>query len=233
MAELSGKDRANYVRRMFSRLAERYNIANHWMTWGQDMKWRREVIDRACLPKGGMLLDVGTGTGDLALEAIQRDRTLFAVGLDFTIEMIRQGCMRQGSESVRWINADALDLPFPKESFDVVVSGYLLRNVVDEEKALAEQYRILKWGGRVVSLDTTPPPVDMWHQPVRLYLRYIIPIIGELITGDTNAYEYLPKSTELFMHSEELAGGMLMVGFKDVQYRCFMAGTMAIHWGVK
>ena len=233
MADLSGKDQANYVRRMFARLAERYNIANRWMTWGQDVKWRREVIDRACLPMGGKLLDVGTGTGDLALEAIQRDRTLFVVGLDFTHEMMRKGCRRQGSESVRWINADALDIPFLKESFEAVVSGYLLRNVVDVERALAEQYRILNWGGWVVCLDRTPPPADIWHLPVQLYLRHIIPAIGGLIAGDTKAYKYLPQSTELFMHPEELASCMLRVGFMEVQYRCFMGGTMAIHWGVK
>ena len=233
MAELSGKDRANYVRCMFSHLAKQYNIANRWMTWGQDMRWRREVIDRACLTEGGILLDVGTGTGDLVLEAINRDRKLFAVGLDFTLEMMRQGCMRQGSKSVRWIHADALDLPFLNESFDGVVSGYLLRNVVDKERALSEQYRVLKWGGRMVCLDTTPPPVDLWHLPVRFYLRHIIPVIGGLLAGDIKAYKYLPQSTELFLHPQDLAGCMVDVGFKDVYYRCFMGSTIAIHWGVK
>ncbi len=233
MIELSGKTRASYVRRMFARLAARYDTANRWMTWGKDVKWRSEVIDRACLPLGSKLLDIGTGTGDLALEAIKRDNTILSVGSDFTLEMMRQGQMRKGSESVRWVNADALDLPFLTGLFDAVVSGYLMRNVVDVERAFVEQYRVLKWGGRVVCLDTTPPPADTWYLAVRLYLRHIIPIIGGFIAGDTQAYQYLPQSTERFMQAEELAGYMRRIGFKEVQYRCFMGGTMAIHWGVK
>ena len=233
MAELSGKARANYVRRIFTRLARHYNIANRWMTWGQDIKWRREVINQARLTVGSKLLDIGTGTGDLVLEAIKRDNKLSAVGLDFTFEMMKQGLTRRGCESVQWVNADALDLPFLKESFDVVISGYLLRNVVNVEEVLGEQYRVLKWGGRMVSLDTTPPPADIWHLPVKLYLLHIIPMIGGLITGDTEAYEYLPQSTQRFMKAEELADCILKVGFKKVEYRCFMGDTMAIHWGVK
>ena len=100
MAELSGKERANNVRRMFSQLAMRYDIANRWMTWGQDVKWRREGIDKAHLPVGGILLDIGVGTGDLAIEAQRRDKTLLTVGADFTPEMMQLGRMRQGGKSI-------------------------------------------------------------------------------------------------------------------------------------
>ena len=168
MAQISPISRAENVRRLFSRIATRYDRVNRWMTWGQDVSWRCEVVSLAALPKGGRLLDIGTGTGDLALEALSRDTSLLTAGADFTMEMMRIGRDRRGGGSVRWVNADGMDLPFPTEYFDAVVSGYLLRNVGNLERSLAEQYRVLKKGGHVVSLDTTPPPNDLWHLPVRL-----------------------------------------------------------------
>ncbi|MFZ2096987.1 MAG: ubiquinone/menaquinone biosynthesis methyltransferase [Anaerolineales bacterium] len=233
MAKYSGKDRADYVRQMFRRLAGRYNVANHWMTWGQDVMWRREVIDRADLSPKGRLLDIGTGTGDLALEAIHRDASIFVVGLDFTQEMMRIGRSRELGTKVNWLNSEALYLPFNAESFDAVISGYLLRNVIDVEKALVEQYRVLRVDGIMICLDTTPPPKDVFHLPVRLYLRYIIPIIGGLVTGNFEAYHYLPESTHQFLSAPTLAECLEKAGFKDVGFRCFMGGSMAIHWGIK
>lgn len=233
MTKISGNERANNVRVMFTRIAGHYDRANRWMTWGQDVKWRREVLSLAQLPMRGRLLDIGTGTGDLALEALQRDKTLFAIGADFTSEMMQHGRNRRGGEWIKWINADALELPFDGESFDAVVSGYLLRNVNDIEKALSEQYRVLKQDGHVVCLDTTPPPDDIWHLPARFYLLHFIPIIGRLITGDNQAYQYLPESTEQFIRAEGLSDRMRVVGFRDVHFRRFMGGTMAIHWGEK
>ena len=233
MSELSGNDRANYVRHMFARLARRYDLANRWMTWGQDGKWRREVIDRAHLPVEGRLLDIGTGTGDLALQALHRDMQLQVVGADFTPEMMQVGRNRQAGVSVLWLNTDALNLPFSSESFHAVVSGYLLRNVVDVERALAEQYRVLKPGGYMVCLDTTPPPKDLWHLPVRLYLRLVIPMIGGWVAGDIKTYRYLPESTNHFVSAPQLADCMRQVGFQEVGFRIFMGGTMAIHWGIR
>ena len=227
------KDRANQIRHMFARIATQYNKTNRWITWGQDVRWRREALDRARLPDGGKLLDIGTGTGDLVLEALQRDHTVCGIGADFTPEMMHQGRIRPGGASVSWVNSDALELPFKKGTFDAVVSGYLLRNVIDVERALAEQYRVVKPGGWVVCLDTIPPPRDLWHMPVRLYLHLIIPFLGRLIAGDVAAYKYLPASTESFIQAEELVNRMLRVGFKDLGYRSFMGGTMALHWGAK
>jgi demethylmenaquinone methyltransferase/2-methoxy-6-polyprenyl-1,4-benzoquinol methylase len=229
----SNKERANNVRNMFAHLAVRYDLANRWMTWGQDVKWRREVISRVHLPKGGKLLDIGTGTGDLALEALRRDKQLLAVGADFTVQMISVGRNRQAGNSVIWLNTDALNLPFASESFNGVVSGYLLRNVVDVERALVEQYRVLKPGGHMVCLDTSPPPGDLWHFPVRLYLQLVIPLIGGLVAGDINTYRYLPESTKHFVSAPGLADCMSKVGFREVGFRKFMGGTTAIHWGIR
>jgi demethylmenaquinone methyltransferase/2-methoxy-6-polyprenyl-1,4-benzoquinol methylase len=233
MVLLVGAERAAYVRTMFARVARRYDWVNRVLSVGQDVKWRRQVIDLAHLSPGGKLLDIGTGTGDLALEALRRDSSLLAVGGDFTIEMMRQGHTRKGCERIQWVSTDALDLPFPTASFDAVTSGYLLRNVMDVMRVLAEQYRVLKPGGYAICLDTTPPPPDWWHWPIRFYLRVIIPLIGRLISGEADAYTYLPESTARFLRAEELADCMRHVGFQVVQFRRFMLGTMAIHWGYK
>jgi demethylmenaquinone methyltransferase/2-methoxy-6-polyprenyl-1,4-benzoquinol methylase len=232
MAELSGKEREDYVRRMFARLAGRYDLVNRWMTWGQDNKWRSEVIRWANIPPGGRLLDIGTGTGDLARLALHGDEKLFAVGADFSAEMMRAGRNLVGGSWINWLNSDALRLPFASQTFDAVVSGYLLRNVANLEQALAEQYRVLKVGGHMVCLDSTPPARDVWHLPVRLYLDVAIPLIGGLLSGDVKAYRYLPQSTKRFLPADELARCMENVGFRDVHYHRFMAGTMAIHCGV-
>lgn len=221
------------VQQMFTRIAARYNRANRWMTLGQDRSWRRMVIRLAEVPHGGKLLDIGTGTGDLALEALRLDDSLLAVGGDFTMAMLRQGQAAPGGERARWVCADALNLPFPDASFDSVVSGYLLRNVSDIALAWREQFRVLKPGGRTVCLDTTPPPSDLPHLPVHLYLRLAIPLIGRLIAGETEAYTYLPESTRQFLAAEELAQSMVAEGFQEVRFQRLMLGTMAIHWGTR
>lgn len=233
MSQLSGKDHDSYTQHMFAHQARQYVRANHWLTWGQDEKWRREVIQRAWPPIGGRLLDVGTGTGDLALEAVRRGLSLLVVAGDFTPQMMQVGRIRAGSDKVNWVVKDALELPYPSGCFDAVVSGYLLRNVSDVQKALAEQYRVLKEAGKMVCLDTTPPPKDIWHLPARWYLQYAIPVIGGWASGEKDPYRYLSDTTTRFISAPELAECMRRAGFCEVKYRRFMGGCMAIHWGVK
>lgn len=233
MSHLTGADRAHYVQNMFGRIAGRYDLMNRLMTGGQDVRWRRQVIDLARTPAGGRLLDLGAGTGDLALEALRRDDRLFAVGGDFTLEMMRVGQRRPRGRAVRWAGIDALQLPFEAGHFDAVTSGYLMRNVVDVRRAWAEQYRVLKPGGRVVCLDTTPPPRNLVRPFIQFHLHVVIPTLGRLIAGASEAYTYLPDSTEGFLPAERLAERLSEAGFKDVGFRRLMLGAMAIHWGTK
>jgi demethylmenaquinone methyltransferase/2-methoxy-6-polyprenyl-1,4-benzoquinol methylase len=233
MTQLTGADRARYVQGMFGRIAPRYDLMNRLMTGGQDVHWRRLVMDLAQVPPGGRLLDLGTGTGDLALEALGRDPALLAVGGDFTLEMMRVGRQRQGGDRVRWLGVDALNLPLPDAQFDAVTSGYLMRNVADVPRALAEQRRVLKPGGRLVCLDTTPPPRN-WLRPfINFHLHVIIPVLGRLIAGASDAYTYLPDSTEQFLAAEQLAERIQQAGFREVNFKRLMVGTMAVHWGTK
>lgn len=221
------------VRQMFGRIAPRYVLMNNLMTFGRDRVWRRLVVQAAALPRGGKLLDIATGPGDIALEALRADPTLTAVGADFSLAMMRAGQARPGGESLRWCGADTLALPFPGETFDAVTSGFLMRNlpagrVVD---AFAEQARVLKPGGRVVCLDTSPPPGNALRPLVDFHFQRVIPTLGALISGHRDAYTYLPDTTVAFKTPDELAALMREAGLRDVSYRRLMLGTVAIHVG--
>lgn len=221
-----------YVRGMFNRIAPHYDLMNRLMTGGQDVRLRREVIHRAQLAPHSRLLDVGAGTGDLARKALHQQPDCSVVAADFTPGMMRIG--RQHSPpALNWSAADALALPFPDAYFDAVVSGYLLRNVSDLPQALREQYRVLKPGGRLVTLDTTRPGRSVLSPLIHFYMRSIIPLLGALITGQREAYSYLPESSENFLAAEELAHELAAAGFVDTGFGRRMFGTMAIHWGRK
>jgi demethylmenaquinone methyltransferase/2-methoxy-6-polyprenyl-1,4-benzoquinol methylase len=235
MANLKGKERADYVQNMFGRIAGRYNLMNRLMTGGQDMRWRRFVVQQANLKPGGKLLDLATGTGDIAFEAIKAVPNIQAVGADFSLPMMRVGQKMPLGSRVGWSGADALNLPFPDAAFDAVTSGYLARNVIDIPRMFAEQLRVIKAGGRIVVLDSSPPKDNLLRPFIEIHLRYIIPLLGRIIAGKNgaDAYKYLPSSTQAFKTPEELAELMRSAGIRNVQYKTFMFGTMAVHWGEK
>jgi demethylmenaquinone methyltransferase/2-methoxy-6-polyprenyl-1,4-benzoquinol methylase len=233
MAYLQGQERADYVQDMFTRIAGRYDRMNRLMTFGQDVRWREHVILQANLPVGGRLLDIATGTGDIADEGLRQVPGLRAIGGDFTIEMMRAGQRLPGHESIRWVAADTLALPFPDDTFDAVTSGFLMRNVIDVPGAFREQRRVTKPGGRVVVLESSPPKDNLLKPFIKIHLNTVIPTLGKLVTGDGDAYRYLPDSTQAFQGPEELAETMRAAGFVDVSYRLFMFGTIAIHVGAK
>jgi demethylmenaquinone methyltransferase/2-methoxy-6-polyprenyl-1,4-benzoquinol methylase len=169
----------------------------------------------------------------LAFEALRRDTSVRVVGGDFTLEMMRVGRRRPGGDWIWWAGVDALHLPFEAGVFDAVTSGYLMRNVADVPQALIEQMRVLKPGGRLVCLDTTPPSPSLLRPLIHFHLHIVIPALGRLIAGSSEAYTYLPDSTEGFLTAEQLAGRLADAGFKQVGCRRLMFGTMALHWGRK
>lgn len=231
MVHLSGKEKSRYVQDIFTRIASRYDLMNRLMTGGQDVRWRKQVIQHAGLQPQARVLDLGAGTGDLARTALAQQPTARITAADFTFEMMRAG--RKPGDAFGWANADALALPFPPESFHAVVSGFLMRNVIDSQAALCEQYRVMKPGGRIVILDTTRPKRNLLSPMIWLHMHFIIPWLGALLSGQREAYTYLPDSTEAFLSAEELASRLSAAGFKQTGFKRLMFGTIAIHWGVK
>lgn len=259
----SPAEKHRYVNTMFGRIAHRYDTMNRVMTGGQDRRWRKLLIQQAQLPPQGKLLDIATGTGDIAFEALQQYPELEqVVGADFTLPMLKEA-RRRGDEETRaagrktsgggageflttsphavtlspcqpsWSGADTLHLPFADNTFDAVASGFLMRNVISVPLALAEQRRVCKPGGRVLILEI-PRPADTWlGRLFRLYFHRVVPFIGGLISGQRDAYTYLPASAEVFLRPNELKIEMEKAGLREVRYIMLMFGTVALHIGVK
>jgi demethylmenaquinone methyltransferase/2-methoxy-6-polyprenyl-1,4-benzoquinol methylase len=255
----SAAEKHKYVNTMFARIAHRYDMMNRLMTGGQDKHWRKLLVQQAHLPPGGRLLDIATGTGDIAFEVLRQQPHLGQViGADFTLPMLQEAKRRAGGQGGRgaeerndettasprrsvtsspchlsWSGADTMHLPFPDNIFDAVASGFLMRNVSGVPLALAEQRRVCKAGGRVLILEI-PRPADSWFGRLfRLYFQRVVPVIGGLISGQRDAYTYLPASAEVFLRPDELKTEMEKIGLREVRYTMLMFGTVALHVGVK
>ena len=226
-------EKPRFVNQMFARIAPTYDLMNRLMALGQDQRWRRELLDYCNLPPHGALLDIGTGTGDIAYEAQRRFPGLHAFGADFTYEMMAVGQHKIPGQSLPFTQADTFHLPYPDNSFDAVVSGFLLRNVVDREAAFREQARVVKPGGRVVCLETAPPTNTVLGPLFRFYFFTFVPFLGGLISGDRHAYAYLPHSTVDFPPPDTLQRLMEQAGLRNVFYVQKMLGTVVIHVGMK
>jgi demethylmenaquinone methyltransferase/2-methoxy-6-polyprenyl-1,4-benzoquinol methylase len=226
MAYLNGSEREKFVNQTFTDIAPRYVFMNHLMTGGMDVLLRKEAVRAANLRPGERVLDLGTGTGDLAREARNRHGSLQLTAADFTLAMMTA---TKDWHRIDRSAADALRLPFADHSFDVVMSGYLVRNVTNLAGSLAEQFRVLKPGGRVIILDTTRPRKNFFTPFINFYFKKIIPLLGALLNRNRVAYTYLTQSTEGFVTAETLTEVMRQAGFDDIHFRVRMFGTMAIH----
>ena len=225
------------VERMFSAVAPRYDFLNRLLSAGRDRVWRREAIRATRLPTDGRLLDVCTGTADMALEAARQFPTATIAGVDFSGPMIDRGRQKVAgaglADRVVLSVAPAEALPFPDEAFDAATTAFGLRNVPDRRLALAEMRRVLKPGGRAVVLEFTTPPGRLFRRLYLWYFHRVLPVIGGLVSGHRSAYAYLPASVGEFPPPNELAAWMEQAGFRDVSYRLLTGGIVAIHAGEK
>jgi demethylmenaquinone methyltransferase/2-methoxy-6-polyprenyl-1,4-benzoquinol methylase len=222
-------DKPRYVAAMFERIARRYDLMNALMTAGQDQRWRRLVAELATTRHSTWILDVGTGTGRLGRAVRRTNPSARVVGIDFT-----DGMLRRASRDLHPTRADALRLPFADEQFDAVVSAFVVRNLADVADGIAEQVRVLRPGGRLVMLETTPGPEQPLLRPlVRFYFRRVVPLLGRVIAGDASAYTYLPESTLVFLDPARVAHVVAECGLRDITIRRLALGSVAITSGRK
>jgi len=217
------------VRRMFDALAPRYDRFNRWASLGMDVGWRRATLRALALTPESVVLDVATGTGDLALAAARRARRV--VGCDFATEMIAIARRKaRGRERVGFQVGRAEALPYRDGAFDGVTSAFAMRNVKPSlEEVLAEAHRVLRPGGRLAILEFSRPslaPVGWAHD---LYTRRLMPLIGRLVTGSAEPFEYLYRSIQEWETPEAFAGRIRGAGFEEVDYRRMGLGTVALH----
>ncbi|MEK6666426.1 MAG: bifunctional demethylmenaquinone methyltransferase/2-methoxy-6-polyprenyl-1,4-benzoquinol methylase UbiE [candidate division NC10 bacterium] len=228
-------DKARYVQEMFTRIARRYDLMNGLMTGGRHQTWRRVAARMADSQPGGLALDVATGTGDLALALLTETQVRRVVGVDFSDGMLQVGReklrRRDPRERVSLVAGDALRLPFPDKTFACVTSAFLLRNLADLQQGLAEMRRVTQPGGKVVALEITQPTLPGWSHLFAWYFHRFVPRLGALVSGNREAYTYLPRSVERFLTPAELSRLMEKVGLRDVAYRRVGLGTVTIHCG--
>src|SRR5262245_8391269 len=220
---------------MFTGIAPRYDLMNALMTGGRDQAWRRRAARLAAPAAEDRVLDLATGTADLALAFLEETPAESVVGVDFVQGMLTRARakLRRWPERrrVMLLAADALALPFPDATFGCVASAFLLRNLADLGKGLAEMRRVTEPGGSVVALEITQPTVPVWRDLFRLYFHYLVPVVGALVSGDRGAYTYLPRSVGRFVTPPELARLMREAGLWDVKITRLGLGTVTIHVG--
>ena len=219
------------VRRMFSRIAGRYDLMNRLMTFGFDRRWRRIAAQSADVPAGGIVLDLGTGTGDLAFAFTRHSPAGTVIAADHSIEMLeaaRSKLRRVAGGSVFPVGVDALDQPFADRTFDCVAQAFVIRNVADPARELAEILRVLKPGGTMVVLELVSRRRNLFTLLADAWTECVIPLAGRLVAGDADAYQYLVDSARTFHTAQSLSRLVEDAGFVDVRSRSFALGSIAV-----
>lgn len=227
-----GDEKRRDVRKMFSDIAPSYDLVNSLLCFRMHYRWRKRAVQVLKLPEGAAVLDLCCGTGDfltpLREEVGPKGKV---VGLDFCEPMLAIAQEKLGDDAELSL-ADACRLPIAAAQFDGVTVGWGLRNVPNLEEALREAARVLRAGGRFVSLDMARPRGKVVGRVSEWVFHVVAPAIGRIF-GKTRAYQYLPKSTLKFKSRDELVGLMQEAGFKDVQFRDLFFGNICMHWGTK
>ena len=231
LATPEGKSR--YVRRLFSTIADRYDLITILLSFGLDRRWKTRLAADADPRPGDRALDLACGTGDISFEIAERGARV--IGLDITARMIEiaRAKRRIGHARAVFLVGDMMSLPFPDGRFDVLTVGYGIRNVPTIDIALGEIYRVLTPGGRLLSLDFNRPPNRMIWAVYLAYLTVVGSALGLILHRDPDTYRYIPESIRRYPGAPGVAAAMRRLGFREVSYIPLLGGLMAINRGSK
>ena len=221
------------VQEMFAGIAHRYDFLNHFLSASVDVRWRSLTVRKvqeligSSVPR--LCLDLCSGTGDLAL-GLHRRIGCQVLASDFCHPMLTRATAKFAGRPLHNVEADALSLPFPDRSFDVLTIAFGLRNLEDPLRGLIEMHRVLKPRGAAVILEFSKPVVPVFAYVFNFYFRHVLPKLGALISGNWTAYQYLPDSVRTFSAQDELVNLLRHAGFRDPAYRNLSGGIAALHW---
>jgi demethylmenaquinone methyltransferase / 2-methoxy-6-polyprenyl-1,4-benzoquinol methylase len=230
-----GEGRAVKVHELFNRIAPRYDLINDLQSFGLHRLWKERVVRLANVLPGTRALDVCCGTGDLAWALARRGAQV--TGVDFSEGMLKIAVARASLNSAKaspaFIQADAQQLPFPDNSFEIVTVGYGLRNLASWEKGLSEMQRVLQPGGRLVALEFGKPDNSLWRALYFGYLKLFVPVLGKIFCGDAQAYAYILESLTHYPAQDGVAGKMGELSLEDVRIINLLGGVMSINFAKK
>jgi demethylmenaquinone methyltransferase/2-methoxy-6-polyprenyl-1,4-benzoquinol methylase len=232
--------RPEYVRSLFSSIAPTYDFLNTFLSFNQDRKWRKRVIQEANIPQSGYVLDLCTGTGKLAFAFLNQSPAKLVIGLDFSFAMLHiaeLAKIRNPQSAIRnnlyFIQADAIEIPFADDTFDCVTIAFGLRNVPDLPKLFKEMLRVTKPGGKMLALELTRPNNKFVYLFYYAYLHWYLPILGRLISKNKTAYTYLANTISQFYTQEQVEQLMISSSWRKVTNIQLTAGITTIYIGVK
>jgi len=230
-------DKGEKIQQMFGAIAPRYDFLNRLLSFGVDRRWRTKAVRLLKYREGSRILDVATGTGDVALEiALRTPASVKITGADFCKEMVDLGAVKVAAspyaDRIDLKVAPCEDLPFANETFDSITIAFGIRNVVDRKLGLAEMWRVLRPGGRMVILEFSTPRSQLFRQLYYFYFRRLLPVVGGLFSR-YNAYKYLPDSVLEFPSQEEFSRMLADVGFRNIHLHELTFGIATIYVGEK
>lgn len=222
---------------MFDNIAPYYDVMNRVLSLGIDTIWRKKAIKLSSVPKPQHILDIATGTADLALEALKQNPNAKVIGLDISSNMIdlgRKKIIKKGLDSSISLEVgDSEDLRFDDDKFDLVTAAFGVRNFENLNQGLSEMHRVLRPGGEIMVLEFSKPKVFPFKQLFNLYFKNILPVIGSMKSKDPKAYKYLYESVQNFPDYDEFGKELKKVGFGGISYKSLSLGICTIYRGIK